>query len=205
MINGLKPGNIEIDRGRQFTPVKGRVYLSPHIGYAQIYAIGANMAGGEPMHKTPGEKFGWLFVVDGRDLVDAQPDEDIVGELIYYLANPKRNLTKSEFSPWNHQLIDGLKADRELANELISLARRNSSSTQWKRAGDGEVAFQASVGKRILKAMPDHLKERLMDLMVSIGHAGVVIPRETWKIDLNDTGKLKKDGSNFFEVAVQVE
>ena len=206
---GIQPGNVSTERGHQMTPVKGMVYLTPHIGYAQIYAIGGNYAG----HKLsdinkPGERFGWLFVIDGKDLVDVQPDEDSVGELVYHLGNAHRKdyhyLEPNECSPWDDGLKAAFKKDPKFAQEVLKFLKRHMSYVQFKKSVDGEAAFFASGGKRVLRSMPDEMKSKLVDLGTHVSHVGTIHPREAWRIDKFYVSQLKKDGSNFFQLAKQI-
>ena len=45
-----------------------------------------------------------------------------------------------------------------------------------------------------------------IDKGAHIAHGGKLIPTHAWKIDkIKDTPKLKKDGSNFFQIATQIK
>src|ERR1700757_920523 len=58
-------------------PVKGKTYITPHLSYAQIYAIGGDMAGynygKQPYHDK--DPYGYVFKFHGSKLKDVQPDE----------------------------------------------------------------------------------------------------------------------------------
>src|SRR3954470_15434725 len=78
----LKDGHIkpraEKPGKHSMAPVHGKVYLTPHHHYAQIYAQGGDVAGSDH-HRIKGEH-GYVFGVSGHHLKDVQPDEDSVGE-----------------------------------------------------------------------------------------------------------------------------
>jgi len=207
--HGIEPG--QITTKSQMTPVANKVYLTPSIAYAQIYAMGANMAG-HKLWKKPEEKFGWLFVVSGQSLTNLQPDEDEVGELFHDIlwakglgrGKPRPPYEPSEHAPWKHQALARLKHNPALADQIYSFVRRHTSHDQLKRLADGEYAFYASVGKKAVAAMPEELKLQILELGVHAAHEGRVHPIEAWKLDLFDTDRLTKDGSTFFKVARQI-
>ena len=181
---GIVPGNMQLDTTGQLTPVSGKVYLTPDIGYAQMYAIGGNYAG-EPRPR-PG-RFGWLFVVSGADLVDVQPDEDEVGQFAAGgVDQPKwaSNVSKPDI--------------------IRKFILGKMSSRQRNNARQGLYAFYASGGKRALRSMPDEYKQELVAAGSHVAHAGKIHPREAWRIDLRDIPFLNKDGSNFFSLAHQL-
>ena len=65
LINGIKPPDLQNRKKQMTTPVEGKVYLTPHIDYAIIYCIGANMAGHSLPEKWINENpFGYLFIID---------------------------------------------------------------------------------------------------------------------------------------------
>lgn len=82
--NGIKPPEIDITKKTRssynLTPVEGKVYLTPEIAYAQIYALGGDVAGSSYMPK--GRDVGFVFSISGKELLDIQPDEDSIGEMI---------------------------------------------------------------------------------------------------------------------------
>lgn len=179
---GLKPGNITIKRGSHLTPVIGKVYLTKDISYAQIYAIGGNVAGSEFWDKDfkNNDRYGYLFVINGSELKDIQPDEDNVGELIYKKEGP---------------------------NWLFSLANKHLTINTLNKIKQGEYNYFASGGKKLLNYMTD---EQKIDLINNFGshianESNLVKYKEIWKIDKLKTKELKEDGSNFFEIADRIK
>lgn len=72
-------------------------------------------------------------------------------------------------------------------------------------SADGEVAYQATGGKRMLQHMSDDMKLRLLLMGAHAAHDGNVKVSQCWRFDkIEDNHKLKQDGSNFFEVATRV-
>lgn len=168
------------------SPVANRAYLSQDLRYAIIYAIGGDMLGHEMrIAKEDKDPYGYVFLVKGENIEDIQPDEDSVGEFLYNI------LRKSDLSHEERTIRDFL---------MLAV-----SPVQLKRIKEGEYAYFASGGKRALKSMPDWMKHYLIDNAKShVAATGKLMPSEVWRIDRRKTINLKKDGSNFFEVAKKV-
>lgn len=185
MKEGIQPPDLSIGKKNMFTPVKGKVYITPNIEYALIYALGANMIGSDsimPGWKMEGAKYMWIFVIAGTELLDIEPDEDAVGEMVY-------NQTPS----W-----------------LVSLAKSKLTSNQYQKVMDGEYKYWAATGKKLNKIMSDKQKLELIGIagggmQGAIAHAGALKPKETWKMLKTDNYKLKTNGSNFFKIAKKVK
>jgi len=185
--SGIQPPDLTLRKGK-LRPVEGKVYMTPDIGYAQIYSLGANMADsdmssmisrGEPRH-------GYLFVIDGNEIKDIQPDEDSVGEFIYYSLRDDNYIRKNNLW-W-----------------LMDIASRRLTPLQIRKIKDGEYEEFAHAGKKLMKFITDQQKMSLIDLGAHIAHGGAIIPKELWRIDKMMSKELKKDGSNFFDIAVKV-
>lgn len=172
---GIVPPDVS-DRKRRLTcPQQGRVYLTKDLGYAVIYALGANFAGHKlPEYMVKDDPYGYLFVVPGKNLHgDIVLDEDVIGELVY-----KRAL------PW-----------------LEPLARRVLTPRQYKKVMQGYYAYWAQAGKKLTKVLrPDQMRE-LLELGSHVGHEGTIQPSECWRIDKRLSVDLKPNGSNFFDLA----
>lgn len=173
---GIKPP--EITNRKSMTPVKGKIYITTDLSYAQIYALGGNMAG-EDWNK---KGYGYIFSFSGKKLKDIQPDEDNIGEIIYNNKNNKN----------------------EKLNWLINLFNNNTTQNQKRKVLDGDYASWAAVGKKLVKLMTDNQKLQLIDLGAHIAHEGNIFPDKAYKINLEKTKLLKKDASNFFKYAEPV-
>lgn len=171
MAEGLLP-DMRAAKG-QMAPVHGRVYLTPDIGYAAIYAIGGNMLGSvlRPDWIEREGQYGYMLVIPGSELRDIQPDEDSVGEMI-------------EKVPW-----------------LRSVAERRLTSNQLAKVLDGDASWQAAAGKKLMPFLSDGQKQDLIDRGAHVANEGRVQPSQCWQIDRGLCQDLKKDGSNFFQVA----
>lgn len=189
LSKGIDPGDIaapekhKVTKGPNLVPVKGKVYITPSLQYAQIYAIGGDMAGHD---WKPDEDFGYVFEIKGSDLRDIQPDEDSVGE---YICNAARELKRQE--PWMRRLV---YKSQELLTEL-----------QWKKLLQGDYTIWAHCGKKLLPHMSDEDKHRMIDLGAHVAHDGNLMPAAAYKIDLTKIKDLKRDGSNFFDHAEKIK
>lgn len=161
-------------------PVEGRVYITTNIEYATIYAIGGNIIGSDhtmPSWDKKGNETAYIFVIDGKQLKDIQPDEDSVGEMIYK-KNPE----------W-----------------LYRLANNHLADSTMRKIMDGEYAYWAKAGKVLNKRMSDMQKLELIDLGAHIAHTGALKPNQAWSMPKTDNKMLKKDASNFFKVAKRIK
>lgn len=186
--SGIEPGDIVMpekfkgSKKPNLEPVKGKVYVTPDLRYAQIYAIGGDMAGSN--WKPKNQEYGYLFAIDGQDLQDIQPDEDSIGEMIMYAYRGDKN--------------------REELQWLVRLAMDKLTAGQWKRLIDAEYTMWAHVGKKLLPLLTDEQKLQLIELGAHVAHTGKLIPKAAYRIDLNRIKELKRDASNFFEIAEKV-
>lgn len=177
LASGIRPGDLE-GRKNWLTPVPGRVYLTPSLKYAVIYALGGVMMG----HDVPAEWFvkegpsGYVFEVPAGDLQDAQPDEDSVGEAVY----------EKKFAWLNY------------------LAERVVAPSRLEKVYGGEYIYFASVGKQLMRHLSDGQKRVLMDAGANVAHKGAIKPIRAWKFDKRKSKQLAGDASNFFELAERV-
>lgn len=189
--NGIEPGNIVMPEKHKLTktnqkkpnltPVAGKVYITPDLRYAQIYAIGGDYAG----HDMGEKGTGYLFVIDGSELLDIDPDEDSIGEMIAHAYRGDKYKTELQW--------------------LVRLAMSKLTTGQWRKLVDGEYTMWAHTGKKLLPLMSDTQKLQLIELGAHVAHTGKLIPKAAYKIDLNRIKDLKRDASNFFEIAEKVK
>jgi hypothetical protein len=165
----------EITKKGMLVPVKGKVYITPHIHYAQIYGIGGDMAGstGWNPEERGHDRYGYVFGIKGHRLKDIQPDEDDVGEMVSKQAHP-----------W-----------------LVHNAPKILTPNQLRGVKDGWYAHWAAAGKKLVKVMPDYVKHDLIDAGAHVAHDGPLEIDHAWRIDKRKIPLLKRDGSNFFDHA----
>jgi len=133
-------------------PIKGRVYMTPQLRTAIVYAIGGDMLGSKlPEHMVkPGERYGYVFEIDSTDLTDdIMPDEDIVGQALVAAHRFQKTGKINTFSELDVELLDHPQLMRDLAYVFDTFTRDVPSIR--KGAVDGMIADQARLGKRVLK------------------------------------------------------
>jgi hypothetical protein len=191
MTNGINTPDLSTRSG-PLKPVEGKVYITPKISYASIYAIGGDMAGSEVpdwMFKDYG-RYGYVFVINGQQLKDIQPDEDSVGEMI---SNGEEG--------WLADLARDALEYEDYDDEGQDLGYNDL----YDAVMGGEYDAWASAGKIVLDSMRDGQKLELIDLGAHVAHTGNLAPKEVWRFDRNRTIELAKDGSNFFDLAERIQ
>lgn len=219
--HGINPPDLTNTKNHMLRPVIGRVYVTPLISYAQVYAIGGYYAGHET-YRVPyegnEEKFkhiwggserhesrhGYVFVIPAEVMTgDQQPDEDEVGQLYaYYLSGGPSKYAEEE----DAAKYEKLKAMGGIFFTFVSVMNSVVSDAARKRIMQGEYAYYARAGKTALnnKRFTPELKKALIDAGCHVAHAGAIIPTQCWKIDKAKIGWLEKNGSNFFEIAERI-
>jgi hypothetical protein len=197
---GILPDISGIPEGNVARPVKGRVYLALNLKEALPYMLGGDMAGSEvPSVWLRPSPYGYLFIVDGKDLQDIQPDEDQVGKAVHDRA-----------FPWLDDYLQILRAespeaDPEIEDEEGNLVPNVDGyhylSTLLEQVDEGEYTGWIKAGHVLLPLLEDSEKIDIVEKYGNVAHAGKVMPTEMWRFDKNDSPKLKRDGSNFFELA----
>lgn len=172
---GLLPDQV-VSKGF-LKPVEGKVYITPSIRYALIYALGGDVAGSASYKYRSGDgRFGYVFVVPGSELKDIQPDEDSIGEMVHYNK-----------IAW-----------------LTNLAKSKLTSNILKKVMEGGYMYWSKAGKRLVSLMSDGQKLNLIEAGAHIAHTGALKPSEVWQVDRERTPEFSRDGSNFFEVATRI-
>jgi hypothetical protein len=173
--NGIAPPNLEGTKNYNLRPVIGKTYSTPDIGYAQMYALGGDIAGTNFTNSNwkPKHTYGYVFAFHGKQLSDVQPDEDSIGELVGNRKGPY----------WLHQL-----ANKHVAQSVIDKAR------------DGEYHAYARIGKNLVNKMTDDQK---LDLIhnhgAHVANTGNITPDRAYRIPMAKVHLLKRDGANFFD------
>jgi hypothetical protein len=170
-------------------PMKGYVYITKELRLALCYAVNRGfdfyyIDGGDITEYIYqyGMPF-YLFVIDGNDLVDVNPDEDWI-----------------------------LKAIRDRKFDWLNeLAMHISRTEGWRIYGqiteDAEWITESSIAfaKRLFEFLTDEQKIQLADTTKALSHKGPIMPIEAWTMNRNDVPRLlTKTGSNFFQVATRI-
>jgi hypothetical protein len=181
---GIKP---DLKKGRSIaTPIAGRTYATSNLHYAIIYALGGDFAGSNvPEEFWKDNRYGYVFMISGSQLTDVQPDEDQVGEAVH-----------NDVFPWLSRFHGTLSKKPYKPKQFSSLldAVKFGEYTAWIKAG-----------KLILPSLSDEEKNLIATKMGNVANLGVLHPFEMWKIDKSRAAELKKDGSNFFDIAEKVK
>jgi hypothetical protein len=192
--DGIQPPDLT-DRKGFLKPVQGKVYLTPSLETAIVYALGGYVAGHdlsqrrvvsrkgtEPSWIERDGRYGYVFVIRGEDLQDIQPDEDSVGELL-------SGLMSTEPNHW-----------------LCQRAKRIVAPSRLKQVKNGEYVFFASVGKQLMKHLSAAEKLEIVRNGGHLAHEGAVQPCEAWRFDKTLCPKLQGYGPNeFFALAEKVK
>lgn len=179
-------------------PVKGRVYVTKDLGYALMYAIGANMVGekssGSRLHKKGG-------IVIVKPTTPLYPDEDWVGDkfLSPYYDN--------KFDDKIYKLIKNAleECNPHLLEEIEDLQYNDDDGRYAYLSADNHTTF----GKKIIHCLEDLDPETMAEVAShapNLSHAGDLKVEEAWAFDVKTINpKLKKDGSNFFDLATRID
>lgn len=205
------PGNPEGKARGYMAPVKGRAYLTRDLGYALIYALGGDMVGQqiEPEVEkslTKDDAEGGVVQVrpDPKKLV---PDEDWLGEVVSNgLLAELEPKGMGKYSKKEHiELFQSLQkinyglALRPIIEKMRNLYNRGS-------IGLFEYANWARFGKQIARVLlRSGTPKDVMDAAPNLSHDGPLPVVRAWVFDkVRDNPKLKKDGSNFLQVAKEI-
>lgn len=165
MTDGISP-NKGIGRWEHgLEAVEDHIYLSSK-DTATRYALGKWDDSGHD-EDIPG----FLFKVDGKDLVDIQPDEDEVGEIV------RRVLTQGyyfeEDENWDF-LLNLIKDTPQQIQDFIE----NFINTKNFIPKD-----TAQVGKMLLPFLTDDAKLEILKVCENVAHMGVIYPLDCMAID----------------------
>ena len=186
--HGITPPDLT-DRKGKLKPIDGRVYLTHKLEYALVYLLQGNVLGSSyVMPSWDKEPYGYLFVIDGKSLVDIQPDEDNVGELIWDTLDHNKGGWRD--TPFNW---------------LMKLAKEKLTNYQYSKVKEGEYADWAVAGKKLIPLMTDMQKLQIIESGAHISHTGKIIPSQSWKFEKINAKNLLSDGSNFFELAERIK
>jgi hypothetical protein len=179
-----------VQQRSKLAPIVGRVYLTPSVEYAQIYALGGVLAGRDihPSSIERNGRYGYMFVVTETELNDPWPDEDAVGQLV---SDGLRN--ESTYR----------KSLGECPRWLVRLAEYNLTPTQLSRMRSlyAEYADEAAAGKKLVKKMTPDQRAELVSRGWAVASVGPTRFTQAWRIDKTRSAELREDGSNFFDIA----
>ena len=157
-------------RKAYMAPQKNRIYLTNNledgIGYA-FFRNGSHLS----YPNAPNDGYAYLVVVNGNDLKDVNPDEDIIADL-YYSSLP-------EFS-WIKPLCK--RVDPKLSHKYDTI---------------GDYRFGTALGKKVVEWLTDEQKIQLINHGCKLAGSGDLPIYQLWKIPLNKQKELKENPSNY--------
>ena len=120
---------------------------------------------------------GWLQSMAKRVLVGKPPEILPNAPDTFFTPN---FLNPGEWAAWRAE------------NDLYDLATRNDFFS---------LKAQAVAGKLLLELMTPEQELELISMGGHVAHAGKITPTQCWKIHKSKASQLKRDGSNFFQLA----
>lgn len=190
VTHGIQPPELSDKKETALKPVEGMTYTTHDIGYAQMYALGGNIAGSDFSNSNwkPKHSHGYIFSFKGNRLSDVQPDEDSVGELYYKYHRG--------------DVVNGAK----IPDYIDQLAKKHATAHTRNKAKEGEYAHWAKLGKSVIPHMTDEQKLEVISQHKShVANRGNIIPDRAYRIPMDKIKHLKKDGSNFFDHAEELD
>lgn len=197
MKEGIKPPDLSTKKKNVWTPREGKSYITSDLKTAVAYAVGGATQIGTEQDYKKGQRFGFLFVVDGKDMVDIEPDEDSVGMILNDLLDKIhygkiRTGKEHKITPIEQSILD--TASKALTPWMLQKAKSFDSYHQL-----------TMIGKKLLKSLSEEQMFWFISKGAHIAHAGTIKPIEAWKIDFHDIEKIKSNCSNFFQIAKKIK
>jgi hypothetical protein len=176
---GLNPSTITTKKSRGLQPVSGKTYLTRDIEEALAYAYLRSGAGSFKYPRVgDDQKFGYVIVIDGNELKEIQPDEDIIADLVMdYESNM---VNGKHIFPW-----------------LVQLAKSKTPSLYKKYEREGDYSYGTEMGKVLMKYLSDGQKEQLINHGKKLAHDGPLKVKEVWRIYLSRHSMYKSNPENF--------
>lgn len=144
----------------KMAPQHNKVYMTSNIQEAIDYAF---FRSGNDKN-SDGRKFGYLVVIDGTELEDIHPDEDIIADTIPLYVNKDNN-------SW-----------------LRNLAKQKAPKSLEKYDKYGDYAYGTALGKLLMKYLTDEQKYKLIEYGKKIAHTGRVKVKQIWKLSYDKYG-----------------
>lgn len=214
--SGIEVPDLTTRRQDAFQPVRGKVYLTTHVRYGMLYALGGEIAAlffqgrvlpAYPPRMWGGSEWGYLFEVPGSSLGEIHPDEDSVGGMLAdgtaprWLTDMAQRLLKGLHPEVRPNQPDTLYVPDFMEPGEWEEVRRGSLYDLALDDGFFSLKAQSVVGKILLEAMTPQQELELISMGSHVAHAGRVAPTGCWKIHKGKAHLLEIDGSNFFRVA----
>lgn len=198
LIPGDKTGKVKTQGN--LTPMVNRTYITSDIGYALIYALGGDYAGNKYSLNANEDEYGYVFKIHKANIKNRIPDEDSVGEIA-------RDVVSGDNT---HGFAD---TEIDELNDIINYAfdyviepdEEDEFASPYDRFLEHEYEFFAAVGKVILSRGSKRLIASFRRISKHHSGEGEMIVDAAWRIQKKDAPNLKRDGSNFFQRAIQIK
>lgn len=192
---GIRP-NLSTERGLS-RAVDDMVYATKDLRYAINYALGANVAGDKSDWKDrlieKYGRYGYMAVIPGSELKNVHPDEDQIGEAIYHAYKDRNAFGWLKDLAEKYLYVSPVEGDEDQYPDLLSQVK------------DGDYDAYIKAGKILMSRLDDEETIAIIEKYGNVAHEGVLKPSELWRIDRAKIPDLKKDGSNFFQIAERVK
>lgn len=138
--------------------------------------------------------YGWLFQINGSQLHDVYPDEDLIG-----------NILQSELSYGGHKYPWLVKLARSVFDadrlENIRYAGYGNGMPRGQLASAGKELMGRLTDKQVYQLLKDEQPET-----ANLAHEGLIEPIHAWRVNKKDQAYIMDENceERFFEVAEQV-
>ena len=166
------------------SPQLGKVYITSDVKEGIGYAFFRN--GGHLEYPRPGwetkEAYGYLVVIQGTDMKEYEPDEDIVADLVGdYDSNKENGVHKYQW--------------------LRDLSQRVAPKQFDKYEKQGDYAYGTKLGKMVVKYLTPAQKLLLVLAGKKMGHEGSIPVSEVWKLDQRKREEYLKNPEGFRDIS----
>jgi len=225
LAGGIQPREITMPdkaKSRGFlAPARGRVYLTPDVRYAAIYALGGDIFGSKGPKGFYDDKspYGYIFALQGSEISgDVVPDEDSIGEMLsqhYQYLNARKSLPDAEAAkpdpryPKSHLFrlehiqrrieygskkpINQPDVPRSVQDNLHTIVDRYLTPKQRENITADEIATQAMIGKKLQKYLSTETVKWMLDHGAHAAHLGAIFPTRAWRFKKTDAATIKKE------------
>ena len=170
---------------RDMSPQLGKVYMTSDIKEGIGYAFFRNNLYIEYPRKgwETEEGFGYLVVINGKDMKEFEPDEDIVADLI-----PDYDDNKNPDGTHKYQWL------RDLAKNVAP-----KQFDKYETRGDYE--YGTKLGKMLMKYITPAQKLLLVLAGQKLGHEGKIPVSEVWELDFRKREEYLKNPEGFRNIS----
>jgi len=175
LTNGIVPP-IKSRQASGLSPLKGSIYITPKIYAAALYAREINK-------KQITYRYGFIFKIDGNELVDVYPDEDEIDSLMRSYLHYNKKITEDSIleNPIPNFAV-------KIFDRIFALLSENEINTL---INDFDLKGRIKICKKIVKMLLPSEILNLLNLNINISNRGKIIPNSVYVVDkylLNSSG-----------------